>query len=516
MIPAVGVLCLLAALRPTESPRRPPAAPTMMVDEACRSAIDRLYDGSTDTALDQLRRLAADRPDDSLVLYFQALALAWKIEQRPDTTELDLDLQRLVDRILVLTEHPLDARARLARGGALGVRSRLQVFRMKSRDAARAASAMRDTLLPLRGHDVYGPDAEFGIGLYEYYVDVLPRVARILRFFSGLPGGDRKQGLAAIERAKEHSVFHCVEAGAQLYEIYAFYEHEPDLALAEIRQLHEHHPGSPLWALKLTEHLRDRLGRYSESAAVARAVVIAARRGDENFGPAAGALGRLAQGEALLLDLRLDEARRTLLDAREGLPAALLPRVRLFLGQTLELEGDRAAAEAHYRAAALSQESEVRRAAETALSRPRTTAEIEAMLHLAEGRRFREAGRFRESVEAHREALRWFGHSDEARLRVAEDDLRNGRLDLARSALAALEDLAQPSPPWIRPWTWLLRGYLDDLEGRRPAAVEQYNKVLKTPYGDPELVRETTERLQHPFRADAPPEPPSSSPHHSK
>jgi hypothetical protein len=515
---AIGAAFLLAAPRPPERPRPPTAraVATTATDEAYRSALDLLYEGSTDTALDRLRALAASNPEDPLALYFEALALAWTIEQRPDTTELDLALQRLVDRILALTERPADSRSRLARGGALGIRSRLSLFRLKSREAARAASAMRDELLPLRGRGVYGADAELGIGLYEYYVDVLPRVAKILRFFSGLPGGDRKQGLGAIERAKEHSAFHRIEARAQLYEIYAYYEHEPDLALAEIRQLHERYPGSPLWALKLTEHLRDRLGRYAESAAVAHGVVIAAERGDENFGPAAGALGRLAQGEALLLDLRLDEALRTLLAARDALPALLSPRARLLLGRTLELEGDREAAEGHYRTAALSAEKDVRRAAETALGHPLSDAAIEAMPHLAEGRRLREAGRFRESVEAYREALDRSGRVEEARLRVAEDDLRHGRLDLARSALGTLEDVAQPSPPWIRPWTWLLRGYLDDLEGRRPAAVEQYNKVLKTPYGDPELVREAIECRQHPFQAEALPEPRTSSPHHSK
>ena len=38
-------------------------------------------------------------------------------------------------------------------------------------------------------------DAHFGIGIYQYYADVAPAAAKLLRWLLLLPGGDRVKGL---------------------------------------------------------------------------------------------------------------------------------------------------------------------------------------------------------------------------------------------------------------------------------------------------------------------------------
>jgi hypothetical protein len=483
------------------------AAATIGPDPGYRDALELLYDGSTDTARERLAVLAEEHPDDPMGDYLQALALVWKIEQRPSSTALDGELQRRLEHLLERTAArlraaPTDARARLARGGAYGLRSRFFLFRGKNHDAAKAAEAMRRELLPLReaGAEASGleGDAAFGLGLYDYYVDVLPRAARVLRFLSGMPGGDRARGLAAIEEARDRARFHATEASWQLYEIYAYYEHEPDLAWAEIHHLHEEYPGSPLWALKLAEHERLRLGRYAEAAAVAREIVRAAERGEDNYGPVVAALGRLALAEALLLDLRTAEARRVLTSFRDVEPWLAL-RARLLQGQALELEGDRDGALAHYRAAAQSSEPEVRDAANDALRHPRPEAQVRAAPLLADGRRAREAGRIAESVASYRAALEAWPSGDEARLRVAEHEIREGSLAAGRAHLAELEKREAPFPPWVRPWTGLLRAWLFDLSGQREDAVRLYKQVLNERHRDDALAREARSRLRQPL-----------------
>ena len=475
---------------------------------ACHDALDILYDGSTDTALERFRALVEEFPQDPMAAYLEALALSWKIEQRPQSTELDRDLHARLDAILSRTSErlrlePGDRRARLARGGAFGLRSRFYLFRYKARDAAKAAQAMRAELLKLAddpaGRD---PDVDFGLGLYDYYVDVLPRVAKLFRFLSGMPGGARARGLLAIERAKEKAVFHQVEAAWQLSEIYTYYEDKPDLAWAEMRRLHDEYPGAPLWALKLAEIERDRLGRYAEAAAHAREVVRASERGEPNYGPVAAALGRLAVAEAFLLDLRLADARRALVWFRDGFEPApwLALRSRLLLGRLLELEGDREAALVHYRAAALSTEKDVRDRAQRALGDALPAGQVRAVPHLAEARRAREAARANDSVKAYREALTAWPDCAEARLRIAEHELREGRAALGRRHLARLLDEETYDPAWIKPWTWLLQGWTRDLDDDREAAVLLYKKVLKEPYRDEGLAREARSRLRQPFR----------------
>ena len=224
-------------------------------DTEYRAALDLLYDGSTDTALARFAALRAETPDDPLGAYLEALALCWKIEQRPESRAKDADLHRRVDHAIALADaalarNPSDLRALVARGAAHGVRSRLYLFRSEAGGAARAASKMRTDLLAAQKLDPDNKDVLFGLGLYDYYVDVLPRAAKVLRFLLGLPGGDRERGLASIAAAENGSLFHRSEVQWQLYSIYAFFEDDPDRAEAAIRSLRERYPGSPLWALQ--------------------------------------------------------------------------------------------------------------------------------------------------------------------------------------------------------------------------------------------------------------------------
>ena len=289
---------------------------------------------------------------------------------------------------------------------------------------------------------------------------------------------------------------------AQLYEIYAFYEQDPDRALGEIRGMRRRHPGWPLWALKLAEHLRDRMGLYGESAAVAREAVEAGQRGQLNYQGAAGALARVSLGESLLLDLRFAEARRELLLVKDGPPeiAGALLRARLLLGTSLEREGDREGALAHYKRAATSPEREVRRRAEAALKTPMPAAELEGLTLVAQARRLREAGRRRDAAEVYRRAARVWPASQEARLMVAEDEVLHGQPRDAQDAVGDLTEVKEPQPPWVAPWSRLLKGHLLDLEGQRARALFEYKVVLKSPHGIADLRERAEDGLRRPFR----------------
>ena len=280
--------------------------------------------------------------------------------ERAALRALDPELQRRVDQAIALAdarllEQPHDTRARLARGAASGVRARLHLFRREQRESSRAALRMREDLSLLRAQAPADLEARFGLGLYDYYADVLPRLLKLLGFLTGLPRGDRARGLAQIEQGTE-APLHGSEARVQLYEIYAFYEDRPDRAYQEMSTLHRRYPASPLWALKLAEHERARMGLCAESAAHAREILARVESGHPNYRSVVGTLARVELGEALLCELRTGEARRELLAIKDGTPElpALGARARLLLGRSLEWEGDRDGAQAHYRLAAAS------------------------------------------------------------------------------------------------------------------------------------------------------------------
>lgn len=472
----------------------------------CRKPLDLLYNGHMEEALQGTAALFAAHPADPLSAYVDALALVWKVEQRPEVTAFDKELERRVQRAVAvaerrLREDPHDVRALLARGGTWGVSSRYHMFRWHKSEAARDGARMRADLLAVRAQEPKNTDALFGLGLYDYYADVLPRLLKLLRVFARIPGGDRERGLAAIEASREGAVLHRTEIQVQLYEIYAWYEKRPDRALSEIRELSLRHPGWPLWRLKLAEHLRDRMGLYAESAQVARRLLEAEERRPAAERGAAAVLARVSLGESLLQDLRLDEARRVLLPARDGGPAggAAGQRARLLLGRALELEGDRDGALAHYQRAAAGPDRELRKRAQAALSRSLPADEVRALHLVAEARRAREGGRAGEAATVYRQALRLWPASQEAALRVAEDDLHHGRGETARRAIEDLGRERDATPPWVRPWIWLLRAECLDLAGERAAALDHYRKVLSDPHGQDELKQRAEEGLRRPF-----------------
>jgi hypothetical protein len=496
------------------------AAASLPTEAECRQPLDLLYDGRMEEALTASAVHVAAHPDDPLAAYVDALAFVWKVEQRPETAALDKDLERRVLQAVAVADRrlrvePGDVRALLARGGTWAVSSRYHMLRGHKSEAARDGVRMRVDLMAVRKLEAGNKDALFGLGLYDYYADVLPRVLKLLRVFARLPGGDRARGLAAIEEAREDAVLHRTEIQVQLYEIYAWYEKRPDLALAEIRDLARRHPGWPLWGLKLAEHLRDRMGLYAESAQVARRLLEAEEHRPPAQRGAAAVLARLSLAEALLLDLRLDEARRVLLPAREGGAggASAGQRAHLLLGRALELEGDRDAAHAHYQRAAAGSDRALRKEAQSAVSNPLPADHVRAFHLIAEARRAREQGRATKSTAAYREALRLWPRSAEAALRVAEDDLEHGRAEAARDALEEVARDRGPAPPWVKPWSSLLRAEMFDLAGDREAALDEYRKVLSDPHGQDELKERAAEGLRRPFAPAEPSAPATDTVH---
>jgi Tetratricopeptide repeat len=497
---ALALLASLVVAPPGDALRRPQ-------DTALRAALDLLYDGRPDDARRALAEVRRQAPRDPMSAYLEALVEVWRLEQKAPSAAADRAFLEPADEALrlanaALATDPANPRVLLARGATQGIRSRFHLFRGQRTDAARAAARMREDLSRVGELAPGNADAAFGVGLYDYYADVLSRFAKVLRFLAGLPGGDRARGLAQIEAAGEGSLFHDDEVQAQLYEIYAFYEDKPDRALAEVRGMRRRHPGWPLWGLRLAEHLRDRMGLYAESAQVARELLETAERGHPNYQGAALLQARLSLGQSLLLDLRFADARRELLAVKDGGPdlAAAVAHARLLLGRCLESEGDREGAVAHYRRAAQAADREVRRQAEAALRTPTTAAEVEGLSQVAQARRLHEAGRQREAAEAYRRALRTWPASREAALMTAEAEILQGDPERARDAVAqALAD-ERPQPPWLRPWATLLQGQLLDVSGQRERAVLEYKKVLDRSLGRSDLRERAEDGVRRPFR----------------
>jgi hypothetical protein len=474
-------------------------------DASYRAALDPLYNGAPERSLVLLSALQSEGPEDPLPSYLRALVLCWQIEQRGRRdAALEAAFHAEVDRALLLSQARLqadaqDARALFARAAAHGVRSRFHLYRHERGPAARAAVRMREDLQAAARLRPDSAEVRFGLGLYDYFADVLPRFFKLVRFFLGIPGGDRERGLRALEASRE-AVLHDVEARVQLFEIYAFWEDQPDRALAEIAFLRARYPHWPLWGLKLAEHLRERLGAYARSAAVAREMLEAGAQGEANYQGAAAAMAQLALGEALLLDLRLTEAEEAIARVPaevEGAPW-LADRRRLQLARCLALQGRGERAAREFAAAASAADPLIRRAARAALAEPLPEKAVEAHRLLAEARRRQEVHDQGGAVAAARRALALRPGLAEAAFLVADFEVREGEVGRARRLVTVLAG-GDLEPPWLQAAVRLLRGHLFDLQGQRARARAEYEAVRREPYARPELQERAAAALLRPF-----------------
>ncbi len=454
-------------------------------DAAARGALDLVYDGDFHGAEARLAGLAREHPEDAVLPYLQALALEWRLEQAPGSRAHDLEVLSLADRALGLADGLLaregaDGRALLARGAALGVKSRLHLFRWARGPASREAVRMREALVAARAAGGEAPDLDFGLGLYDYYADTLPRFFRVLALVLRIPGGDRERGLAAIARvARGGSLFHDDEARVQMYDIHSYFERRPDRALHWIRAMWELHPGWPLWGLKLAQLLGEPMGLWAESAAVARSILATAEEGRRpNYQPVVAAMARVLLAEALLGDLRFEEACATAGDAGGDLPRdpwrARADRVR---ARCLDLE---------------------RRAG---------SPEGRALALLSEARRLRERGDEAAAEATCLRAFQTFPASAEARLCAAQESLRAGRPEAARALAGSVLD--EEGDAELRPLARLLVARACEAEGERAEALRHYRAAWDEPLGRVAVRAEAAAAIRRLDRAAVLPEAPA-------
>jgi hypothetical protein len=315
---------------------------------------------------------------------------------------------------------------------------------------------MREALAAARAAGVDALDLDFGLGLYDYYADTLPRFFKVVSFLLHIPGGDRDRGLAAIARvARGGSLFHDDEARVQMYDIYSYFERRPDRALNWIRAMWRIHSGWPLWGLKLAQLLGKPMGLWSESAAIARDILATAGEGRRpNYQPVVTAMAQVLLAEALLGDLRFEEACATALEL--DVWAALPPdtwraRAQRVGARCLELE------------------------------RGAGSPEGRALVLLAQARRLRERGEAARAEESCLRAFQAFPASGEARLCAAQDSLRAGRPDAARALAGSVLD--PDGPLELRPLAHLVVARASESAGARGEALRHYRAAWDEPLG---------------------------------
>lgn len=162
------------------------------------------------------------------------------------------------------------AEMQLYAGMADAAAARLYALRGENRNTARSGVHARDHFLRAKTLDPSLADADFGLGLYDYYVDTLSALAKIMRFFMGIPGGSKQEGIRLLERAIADGVLTPGVARFYLAMNLHRYDQQYERALNIIGPLAEKYPSNPLFQLARGD-LYAKLGRKQQALACYRA-----------------------------------------------------------------------------------------------------------------------------------------------------------------------------------------------------------------------------------------------------
>jgi len=249
--------------------------------------LDQIYSFDIAGAVEAARRMEQEHPDHPLGYLLEAEAQWWRIwcasadfrfgmtdARRRAKYAADQHYFELARKASLLAEaqnkQHETAEMQFYAGMADAAAARLYALRGENRNAARAGVRARDHFVRAKTLDATLADADMGLGLYNYYVDTLSGMARVLRFFMGIPGGSKQEGMRLLEQAIADGVLTSDLARFYLALNLHRYDQQYEKALDAIGPLAEKYPANPLFQLARGD-LYAKLGRKPKALASYRA-----------------------------------------------------------------------------------------------------------------------------------------------------------------------------------------------------------------------------------------------------
>lgn len=269
----------------------PVHASSLSLSPEVSAALDKVYSFDLDAAAQAARELQRDKPDHPVGYLLEGEALWWKTwclsadykwgmidarrrQKQPDDRHyLELATKAYaLARVQIEQGDSAEMEFYAAMGDALA--ARLYGLRGENRATARFGVRARQSFLRARELDPALADADFGIGLYNYYIDTLSAIAKMLRFFMGIPGGSKQDGLRQLEHAIADGVLTPTIARIYLSLNLHRYDEKYARAIAVLEPVAAKYPSNPLFQLMLGDlhaklsHREKALQHYREAAAL--------------------------------------------------------------------------------------------------------------------------------------------------------------------------------------------------------------------------------------------------------
>jgi tetratricopeptide (TPR) repeat protein len=272
-------------------------AEKLVLPPGASATLDKIYSFDLDGAIAGAQRLQTELPRHPLGYLLEADALWWRIfctsaefkygmtdaRHRPklpaDQHYFDLAAKASTIAIAQLKTHDT-AEMQFYAGMADAFVARLDGLRGENRATAHAGVHAREHFLRAIQLDPSLVDAEFGLGLYNYYIDTLSAIAKFLGFFMGIPGGSKQEGIRQLEHDMAEGVLTSSAARFYLALDLHRYDQQYQRALAIIGPLVDQYPSNPLFQLARGD-LYAKLGRKTQAVACYRAAAAVSIQDDE-------------------------------------------------------------------------------------------------------------------------------------------------------------------------------------------------------------------------------------------
>lgn len=247
-----------------------------------QQALDHIYGGDPDAGIARARDIERAQPRSPVGFLLEGEAEWWKFycaaceikwgqfdawhrAKEPEDEAYFALADKAIDlaRAQIAVSDTADMHVYAGLGYAL--KARLYSLRDEKRAIAHAGVAGRAEFMRALELDPGMADATAGVGLYNYYIDTLSAIARMLRFFMGLPGGNKQEGIRQMRVGSEHGAWMSVDSSFYLARNLRTYDERYEEALAAAQPLAARYPHNPVFLL-LAGNLNAELGRTPQAA----------------------------------------------------------------------------------------------------------------------------------------------------------------------------------------------------------------------------------------------------------
>jgi hypothetical protein len=275
--------CLVASVLLTA----PARAGGLALSPQAQKALDHIYSGDPDAGIAAARDIERAQPQSPVGFLLEGEAEWWKFycaaceikwgqfdawhrAKEPEDEGYFALADKAIDlaRAQMATSDTADMHVYAGLGYAL--KARLYSLRDEKRAIAHAGVAGRAEFMRALELDPDMADATAGVGLYNYYIDTLSAIARMLRFFMGLPGGNKQEGIRQMRVGIEHGAWMSVDSSFYLARNLRTYDEHYQDALAVAEPLATRNPHNPVFLL-LAGNLNAELGYTGKAADYFRA-----------------------------------------------------------------------------------------------------------------------------------------------------------------------------------------------------------------------------------------------------